>query len=60
MPEPAWVAAPVPEITPPYPSASDRLKISAALLVTLPLPSVPAVPPAPTSSVPAEIVVVPE
>ena len=39
--------------------ASDRLNVSVALLVTAPVPSVPAVPPAPTCRVPAEIVVMP-
>ena len=59
MPAPAWVTAPVPEISLETVKASDRLNCSVALLTTAPVPSVPAVPPAPTLSVPAEIVVVP-
>ncbi|MBI3197729.1 MAG: hypothetical protein HYZ40_09520 [Rhodospirillales bacterium] len=39
--------------------ASDRLKARVALLVTAPLPRVPAVPPLPICRVPAEIVVGP-
>jgi hypothetical protein len=41
-------------------SASDRLKVRMLLSTMAPLPRVPAVPPAPTWRVPAEMVVVPE
>ena len=39
--------------------ASERLICSVPLLLTAPEPNVPVVPPLPTSSVPAEIVVAP-
>ena len=38
---------------------SERLICSVPLLITAPVPSVPVVPPLPTSSMPAEIVVAP-
>jgi hypothetical protein len=46
-------------MTPPTVIASLRLKVSVALFVTAPVPSVPVVPPLPICSVPALIVVVP-
>ena len=39
---------------------SERLNTSAASFVTLPVPSVPVLPPSPTCSVPAEMFVPPE
>ncbi len=59
MPAPACFRFPVPLIALLTVSALLRSNTSAALLVTAPVPSVPAVPPAPTCSVPALIVVVP-
>ena len=62
MPGPACVRPPVPPITCPTVSASLRLicnRLEAPVTVTLPPPSVPVVPPFPTSSVPPVIVVVP-
>ena len=56
---PDFVTAPVPEIAPANETESLRLKVSVALLVTSPAMT-PAVEPAPTLSVPAEIVVPPE
>lgn len=60
MPEPACRSRPDPVITLPTVITSDRLKASVPLSVTAPEPSDPDVPPAPTCSVPAEIVVPPE
>ena len=60
MPVPIWFTVPVPEMAPAtVRAASDRLKARTLLLTTAPVPSVPVVLPAPTWSVPAEMVVVP-
>jgi len=53
------VRVPEPLITLEMVIASERLTNSALLLVTLPVPNRPVVPPAPTASVPAVIVVPP-
>jgi hypothetical protein len=58
VPLPIWLTDPAPEMTPSKVSASERLKASAALLVTLPMME-PLVPPLPSCSVPALIVVPP-
>ena len=60
VPVPIWFTVPVPEMAPATVSASDRLKVRMLLSTTAPVPRVPVVPPAPTWSVPAEMVVVPE
>ena len=60
MPARPCVTVPVPLMTPPTASAASlRLKVKAALSTTAPVPSWPVVPPLPTCSVPALIVVVP-
>ena len=59
VPAPNWVNVPVPVMFCPSVNASLRLMRRAALFVMVPLPSVPVVPPLPTCSVPALIVVVP-
>ena len=58
MPVPAWVSEPVPVMTPAKVMLSERLKASTPLSVTLPAIE-PVVPPLPTCSVPALIVVPP-
>ena len=58
MPVPTWLRLPVPETAPLRLKASDRLKTSAPLLVTLPTMA-PAVPPTPTCRLPAATVVPP-
>ena len=40
-------------------TVSERSKLSAVLSVTFPMPTLPAVPPLPTSSVPGAIMVMP-
>ena len=59
MPAPIWLTLPVPEMALETVSALERLNTRVPLLVVAPVPSVPVVPPSPTCSVPAEIVVVP-
>ncbi len=58
LPLPFCVTLPVPEITPPKVSASERLNVSAALSTMLPATE-PDVPPAPICKVPAVTVVSP-
>ena len=58
-PGPHCVSEPLPLIAFGTERASERLKASAALSTTAPLPSVPAAPPPPIWSVPALTVVVP-
>jgi hypothetical protein len=58
VPVPSCVTAPVPLITPASVIASLRLIANVALFVTFPA-MLPVVPPAPTCSVPAVIVVPP-
>ena len=53
-----FVTVPVPLITPEYVCASERLKVTFALLTILPV-TLPEVPPAPICKVPAETVVPP-
>ena len=60
VPDPAWVSVPEPVMTFEKVAASLRLNVSAALLVTETVPSVPVVEPAPTWTVPEEIVKMPE
>jgi len=57
--EPCFVSVPLPEMMLAMPTVPVRLKTSAALFVTSPPPSVPAAPPAPTTRLPAEMVVLP-
>ena len=59
VPAPICVTVPVPLMTLPTVSALLRLKVSAALSTTAPVPNWPVVPPFPTCNVPALIVVVP-
>ena len=59
MPAPAWVSVPVPEMALATVIVFERLNASTALFTTLPEPSVPMMPPAPTCNVPAVMVVVP-
>ena len=56
---PLLTSAPVPLIALASVRLSDRLICSVPLLLTAPVPRRPAVPPLPTSKVPAEMVVVP-
>ena len=60
VPAPTWLSAPVPEMTLAMVTAFERLTSRVALSTTAPVPRAPVVPPAPTLSVPAEMVVVPE
>ena len=60
MPDPAWVTVPDPVMTFEKVAASVRLNVRAALLTTEAVPSVPEVEPAPTWTVPDEIVNTPE
>ena len=57
---PNLARAPVPLMTCDRLNASERLICSVPLLLTAPVPNVPVVPPAPTSSVPALMVVLPK
>ena len=59
VPAPCCRSVPLPLIRLPTVITSLRLKTSAPLSVTLPVPRLPAAPPAPTCSVPAVIVVTP-
>ena len=59
VPAPILVTLPVPEMLLAIVFVLERLKTRLALLMTAPLPSVPAVPPLPTCRTPALIVVVP-
>ena len=59
VPAPDFCNAPVPETTPEYVSASERLKVSVPEFATLPVAIDPVVDPAPTLTVPAEIVSAP-
>ena len=59
VPAPNLARAPVPLMVCVRLNASERLICSVPLLLTAPVPKVPAVPPLPISSVPAEIVVAP-
>ena len=56
---PSLVRLPVPPMVLATVMASDRLNTKAPLLVTVPVPKLPSVPPAPICNVPALIVVVP-
>ena len=58
MPVPACLTAPLPEITPPKLTASERLNAKVPLSVTLPAIA-PKVPPPPICNVPAPIMVPP-
>ena len=58
VPVPIWLITPPPEIWPAKVWTSERLKVSAPLSTTLPRIA-PEVPPLPSCSVPAEIVVPP-
>ena len=60
VPVPSLVSAPVPEMSLAMVRVSVRLICRVALLTTAPVPRVPVAPPAPTLSVPAEMVVMPE
>ena len=60
MPVPAWVTVPDPVMTFEKVAVSLRLKLSAELLVIEAVPRVPEVEPAPTWTVPEEIVKTPE
>ena len=58
MPAPLLVTVPVPEMMPEYDMSSERLIVSAALLVMLPA-TLPVVLPAPMLRMPALMVVTP-
>ena len=59
MPVPLLLSAPEPLMLSDRDTASERLICSVPLLLTAPVPSVPAVPPLPISSVPALMEVAP-
>ena len=60
VPDPALITAPVPEMTPVYVEALERLNCNVALFVMWELFEIePVVPPAPMESVPALMVVMP-
>jgi hypothetical protein len=59
LPVPSCCSPPVPLIALATVKVSERLKARVALLTTLPLPSVPAVPPLPIWRMPPLMVVVP-
>ena len=54
VPPPCFVTAPVPLMMPEYVEASERLKISVPLFVSVETSSTPDVPPTPIWSVPPE------
>ena len=58
VPVPPWTTVPLPEIKPAKVELSERLNVSVALSVTLPVIA-PVTPPLPSCSVPALIVVPP-
>jgi hypothetical protein len=58
VPVPAWSSSPLPEMVPASVNVSDRLTANCALLMTLPT-MLPVVPPSPSRSMPALIVVPP-